>query len=136
MVEFLTSCCMQSRSAPVMPHMAALLPMVHLIGAHADLSDQELSNTASCLSVLLAHAPLQPQHVHAQLAQLSQLAGHNSWRMRGGLIPQLQCFVYKHQYVLAENSVADMAALLQRLLQDPQLECRDAAVHLLSGFVR
>lgn len=120
-------------SAP--PEIFQLLPI--LCQMKSDTSDDELQKDCSCTIAILGHTMLRPNSLKEAIKTAKQITMSNSWHARAAALSFLQSMVFSNLFTVMKYSAwkEDIKQLVLNLLQDEQVEVREAAAETLGGLL-
>lgn len=111
------------------------LPLIHQMQEYDDQDLQQLSSTVSKIYPNFPHAPHMISDV---LIQMTSVLMNNQvgWRPKIHTLPMLQVLFYRHLPLLDKTIELHIMESIAGLLQDHQVEVREAASITLSGLIR
>eukprot|EP00003_Mantamonas_plastica_P026412 TRINITY_DN539_c0_g1_i5.p1 TRINITY_DN539_c0_g1~~TRINITY_DN539_c0_g1_i5.p1 ORF type:complete len:1612 (-),score=545.12 TRINITY_DN539_c0_g1_i5:1236-6071(-) len=132
-VNFVTTLTSQGASYVIEPYLAELLSPIFLL--QDEKSDQKMTERAlGCIS-LISQCRISRQVMEKMLDQIGLLVNSPSWRVRGSLLMLIGNMHIMGQFVLDDIIKERLFGFVSQLLQDKQLEVREAACGSLSHML-
>jgi proteasome activator subunit 4 len=99
--------------------------------------DTELMTSASSMLRYIGNAPFAPELIPGMVEAIEKIsAERRQWHHRLRILVVLQVFYYRQLFVLSKYDRKRLFDVIILLLNDPQLEVREAASATLSGMVQ
>lgn len=99
--------------------------------------DTELMTSASSMLRYIGNAPFAPELIPGMVEAIEKIsAERRQWHHRLRIMVVIQVFYYRQLFVLSKNDRRRLFDVVIVLLNDPQLEVREAASATLSGMVQ
>jgi len=99
--------------------------------------DTELMTSASSMLRYIGNAPFAPELIPGMVEAIEKIsAERRQWHHRLRILVVLQVFYYRQLFVLSKSDRKRLFDVIIVLLNDPQLEVREAASATLSGMVQ
>ncbi|PLW40659.1 hypothetical protein PCANC_01611 [Puccinia coronata f. sp. avenae] len=132
-LAWLWSCLSDAQAAAAYPFIPGLIP--ELFYMHEMIDNQELSKLAYAILMPLATLAWPRMLVDRFLATLLDLSQAKSWKVRLDVLTVLRVFFFHQVYNLSRPQVEEVMESLCKLLEDSNMEVREAAATTLSGIV-
>ncbi|POW12958.1 hypothetical protein PSHT_07915 [Puccinia striiformis] len=132
-LAWLWSCLSDVQAAAAYPFIPRIIP--ELFYMHEMIDNQELSKLAWVTVMTLATLAWPCLLVDRFLATLVDLSQAKSWKVRLDVLTVLRVFFFHQIYNLSRPQVEEVMESLCKLLEDSNMEVREAAGTTLSGIV-
>jgi len=118
------------------PLLLAMLRPVLLLQELSGPNLQQLASEAKSAFVLLKYVPYCPGEESAVVGAVRGACGSSYWSSRAAGLVYLQCFWFRHCFLLGSRDMAQVQQLVLQRLQDQQVEVRHLAAATLSGILK
>lgn len=117
------------------PSFYKLYPLISQL--EGEEQNEELAKTCSQTLATLAHAFILPEYVPFALKTLDECSQSSSWSVRAGSIQFLQVLLFHNMSTLLSDKtwIAQIRAVLMRLIKDERVEVRETAAQILNGML-
>ncbi|OAV88857.1 hypothetical protein PTTG_08821 [Puccinia triticina 1-1 BBBD Race 1] len=132
-LAWLWSCLSDVQAAAAHPFIPQIIP--ELFYMHEMIDNQELSKLSHTTLMTLATLAWPCMLVDRFLATLLDLSQARSWKVRLDVLTVLRVFFFHQIYNLSRPQVEEVMESLCKLLEDSNMEVREAAATTLSGIV-
>eukprot|EP00879_Flechtneria_rotunda_P001404 GHRR01001556.1.p1 GENE.GHRR01001556.1~~GHRR01001556.1.p1 ORF type:complete len:449 (+),score=237.30 GHRR01001556.1:144-1349(+) len=135
-LQLIIACFEGGVSGSLRPLLAALLPGVLALQELSGPGLQQLAGEAKSAFVLYKYLPFAAGQVPSATRSILAAGSSEAWSSRAAGMVFLQCFWFRHCYLLDVQAMEQLQAFVVGRLQDPKVEVRSLAAATLSGIIK